>query len=259
MRKGRVFLLGDAAHLMPPFGASGMNSGHRDASNLCWKLVAVFQGVTSMVTLDTYETERLAHTQATINISVLLGRIVNTRSAVLAFFRDLLFWVLSRIPPTRGYITEMKYIPRARIGEGLVVHDASRSTPTWVGRMIPQPEVQDSTGSTALLDSHLGYGFALIAVDCPGLDLAGTLRHAYWQVLGVNVIHLFSTVQRPLGGAWLRLLDDRFREVVRQHTGEVLLVRPDRYVAAVASPHELDTLAQKIEHLFRLGGKTPAL
>ena len=125
--------------------------------------------------------------------------------------------------------------------------------------MIPQPQVQDSTGSTALLDSHLGYGFALIAVDCPSLDLTSTLRHAYWQVLGVTVIHLFSTDQRPLGGAWLRLLDDRFREVVRLHTGEVLLVRPDRYVAAVASPHELDTLAKKIEHLFHLGGETPAL
>ena len=259
MRKGRVFLLGDAAHLMPPFGASGMNSGHRDASNLCWKLAAVFQGVTSMATLDTYETERLTHTQATINISVLLGRIVNTRSAVLAFFRDLLFWVLSRVPPTRGYITEMKYIPRARIEEGLVVHDESRSTPTWVGRMIPQPEVQDSTGSTALLDSHLGYGFALIAVDCPALDLASTLRHDYWQVLGVKIIHVFSAVQRPLRDACLMLLDDRFREVVRQHTGEVLLVRPDRYVAAVTSPHDLDTLAQKIEHLLRLGGETPAL
>jgi 3-(3-hydroxy-phenyl)propionate hydroxylase len=125
--------------------------------------------------------------------------------------------------------------------------------------MIPQPEVQDSTGSTALLDSHLGYGFALIAVDCPALDLASTLRHDYWQVLGVKVIHVFSAVQRPLRDACLMLLDDRFREVVRQHTGEVLLVRPDRYVAAVTSPHDLDTLAQKIEHLLRLGGETPAL
>ena len=78
-------------------------------------------------------------------------------------------------------------------------------------------------------------------------------------MLGVTVIHLFSTDQRPLGGAWLRLLDDRYRELVRLHTGEVLLVRPDRYVAAVASPHELDTLAKKIEHLFHLGGETPAL
>src|ERR1043166_9542838 len=44
MRVGRVFLLGDAAHLMSPFGARGMNSGVQDADNLCWKLWLVMTG-----------------------------------------------------------------------------------------------------------------------------------------------------------------------------------------------------------------------
>ncbi len=252
MRKGRVFLLGDAAHLMPPFGASGMNSGHRDASNLCWKLVAVFQGVASRATLETYETERLDHTQATINISVLLGRIVNTRSVVLAFFRDLLFWFLSRVPPTRGYITEMRYIPRVLLRKGLVVSDRSRPTPTWVGRMIPQPEVLASSGSTALLDNHLGHGFGLLAVDCPALDFTVALRHNFWKVLGVKGIHVVSArTDRPLRDAWVTPVDARFRELVRQHRGEVLLIRPDRYVAAAVGPHELGSLAEDFERLLR--------
>ena len=252
MRKGHVFLLGDAAHLMPPFGASGMNSGHRDASNLCWKLVTVFQGIASMATLETYEPERLDHTQATINISVLLGRIVNTRSVVLAFFRDLLFWLLSRVPPTRGYITEMRYIPRVLLRNGLVVHDKSRPTPTWVGRMIPQPEVLASTGSTALLDKHLGHGFVLLAVDCPALDLSVAVGHDFWKVLGAKGIHVVSAeADRPLRGAWVTPIDDRFREVVRQHGGEVLLVRPDRYVAAAVNPHELASLSHDFERLLR--------
>ena len=55
---GRVFLAGDAAHLMPPNGGFGGNTGIHDGHNLAWKLALVLKGVAGPALLATYETER---------------------------------------------------------------------------------------------------------------------------------------------------------------------------------------------------------
>ena len=59
-RRGRVFLLGDAAHIHSPVGAQGMNTGIGDAVNLSWKLANVLQGRAPAALLDSYEPERIA-------------------------------------------------------------------------------------------------------------------------------------------------------------------------------------------------------
>ncbi len=61
-RTGRVLLAGDAAHVHPPFGGQGLNTGLRDATNLGWKLAATVQGWAPGGLLDSYTTER--HTVA---------------------------------------------------------------------------------------------------------------------------------------------------------------------------------------------------
>ncbi|MER5948149.1 FAD-dependent monooxygenase [Streptomyces sp. NPDC001904] len=58
MRHGRVFLAGDAAHLNPPFGGHGLNTGIGDAVDLGWKLAAVLDGWGGPGLLDSYEIER---------------------------------------------------------------------------------------------------------------------------------------------------------------------------------------------------------
>jgi len=57
LRKGNIFLIGDAAHTLPPANAQGLNSGARDANALAWRLAEVLKGGSSLV-LDEYEIER---------------------------------------------------------------------------------------------------------------------------------------------------------------------------------------------------------
>ena len=57
-RDGRVFLAGDAAHVVPPNGGYGGNTGVQDAHNLAWKLAAVIRGEAGPALLDSYDAER---------------------------------------------------------------------------------------------------------------------------------------------------------------------------------------------------------
>jgi putative polyketide hydroxylase len=64
--QGRVFLAGDAAHTMPPNGGFGGNTGVQDAHNLAWKLAFVLKGVAGPDLLDTYDAERRAVGELTV-------------------------------------------------------------------------------------------------------------------------------------------------------------------------------------------------
>jgi 3-(3-hydroxy-phenyl)propionate hydroxylase len=78
---GRVFLAGDAAHMMPPFMGQGMCSGVRDAANLAWKLAEVVQGRSPDALLDTYQAERRPHAEAVIALSIEAGRTIERLAA----------------------------------------------------------------------------------------------------------------------------------------------------------------------------------
>jgi 2-polyprenyl-6-methoxyphenol hydroxylase-like FAD-dependent oxidoreductase len=76
LRVGRAFLAGDAAHLHPPTGGQGLNTGVQDAYNLGWKLAHVLRGGPDSL-LDTYESERLPVAAAVLGLS---KQIYDTRS-----------------------------------------------------------------------------------------------------------------------------------------------------------------------------------
>jgi hypothetical protein len=81
-RSGRVFLVGDAAHLNPPWGGHGFNTGIGDAVNIGWKLAAVLEGWGGESLLKSYEAERRPIAERTIreavaNMSVLAPELGN--------------------------------------------------------------------------------------------------------------------------------------------------------------------------------------
>ncbi len=72
-RDGNLFLLGDAAHLTPPFIGQGLCAGVRDSMNLCWKIAGVLSGDLPESVLDTYQAERKPHARALIQLARLIG------------------------------------------------------------------------------------------------------------------------------------------------------------------------------------------
>ena len=76
-RKGRIFIAGDAAHLMPPFMGQGMCAGIRDVSNLAWKISLCIKNKHDEKFLDTYQTERFSNAKEYIETTMRMGEFVN--------------------------------------------------------------------------------------------------------------------------------------------------------------------------------------
>ena len=97
-RDRRVFLLGDAAHLTPPFIGQGMGAGVRDAANLAWKLAGVLDGTLPERVLDTYQAERKPHARALIRLATLVGKAMTEGGQLGNLLRRLVAPRLSLVP-----------------------------------------------------------------------------------------------------------------------------------------------------------------
>ena len=104
-RKGRAFLLGDAAHIHSPVGGQGMNTGIGDAVNLAWKLAAVLRGGAEASLLDSYEPERIAFARRLVATTDRAFTGVTSSGATARLVRlrlvPLLFPLLFRFRPVR--------------------------------------------------------------------------------------------------------------------------------------------------------------
>jgi 3-(3-hydroxy-phenyl)propionate hydroxylase len=238
-RRGRAFLLGDAAHMMPPFAGQGLNSGLKDAANLAWKLAAVLHGELDERVLDSYERERRPHAAAMIDLSVRRGRVVMTTSRTRARLRDGAALLARRVPALRRRLDTLPVKPPARHDAGLVVRG-----PAIAGAMLPQPHVVDADGRRVLLDELLGSSFALLEVE----SIRGGARSAAWERLGARRVRL--SLDGPLPSA-VADADGLLRTALADCRGQVVVVRPDRFVLGAFAPDQEQDFLSRWD---RLGG-----
>ncbi|WP_205470462.1 bifunctional 3-(3-hydroxy-phenyl)propionate/3-hydroxycinnamic acid hydroxylase [Breoghania sp. L-A4] len=175
-RDDRIVLLGDAAHLTPPFAGQGMNAGLRDAHNVTWKIAATLKGGADASILDSFETERRKPIWDMIQLAVTMGNVVMPMDEDALRFRDHLLRALEPFPAVKDYLVQMRFKPKPRHPGGLYLDlDAPKFEASLVGEMIPQPDIR-TNGAPGPLDSALGTGFALIAQDETGAEALAALE-----------------------------------------------------------------------------------
>ncbi len=202
-RHGNVFVLGDAAHLTPPFIGQGMGAGLRDAMNLSWKLAGVLAGDLPAAVLDTYEQERKPHTRSLIRLALNVGRSMTSGGELGNLIRRAAVPQIHHIPGLRDKVVDSR-TPALR--RSLLVH-RSRRWRRLNGKLCPNPLLSDGRR----LDDAIGSGFVLIS-NTP-LDAAHT---ALLEQRGA-ALHIAEP-------------DGELADWLRRGRATAAIVRPDRTV-----------------------------
>jgi 2-polyprenyl-6-methoxyphenol hydroxylase-like FAD-dependent oxidoreductase len=233
MRTGRVLLVGDAAHLTPPFLGQGLCSGFRDAANVAWKLDLVLRGLASEQLLDTVDPERQPQNEAIIRLAVELGKVLCQLDPQLAAERDVLLRQAEPPPP-----------PALPPLSGGALHTAGEADPL-AGALSAQGLVARA-GREGRFDDVVGSGFQLIAAGGDPLAALDAERRRLIDLLDMSVATLDPTA--PQG---VRDLDGRLTGWLSEHHAHAAIVRPDFYVfgsvqAAEQLPALLDDLSSQL-------------
>lgn len=239
-QRGRVLLLGDAAHLTPPFIGQGMCAGIRDAANLAWKAVLVVNGTADERILATYEQERRPYAKRVVQLAVMIGWLMTGGTARTARLRRALLRAVTLVPGIEDRALETTW---PAFSTGPLVQRRGRRSPA--GRLLPQPRVRTADGRMLRLDSVLGDGFAVVY---RGPDAATSYEpelREWFDRLGATFVRIGADID-DIDGVLTRLLDAA--------RSDALLLRPDRVIAADAA--HLDLRAWR--HLLTSAGISPS-
>jgi len=214
-REGRVFLLGDAAHVHSPVGGQGMNTGIGDAVNLAWKLAAVLKGEAGESLLATYEPERIGFARRLVATTDRAFTVVIKQGPVAR-------WVRTRLVPlVAPPLTRLAAVRRLMFHTVSQIGVNYRQSPLSVG-----------------MAGGIRGGDRLPWIPLqPGKDNFVPLRSLRWQV------HVYGELRRGLAEvcAELQLTLQLFpwRPELRRAgllRAALYLIRPDGYVA-LADPY----------------------
>jgi 3-(3-hydroxy-phenyl)propionate hydroxylase len=213
-RTGRVLLGGDAAHIHPPDGGQGLQTGVQDAVNLGWKLAQVVKGISSDGLLDTYHTERhpvAARVLGNTMVQVALRREDERTKALRDTFAEL----LAMEEPRRRYAAMMS---------GLDIHyDLGEGHPL-LGRRMPDLDLVTADGPLRVFTLLHAARPALLNLGEPGsIDITPWTDR-------VQLVNATS------GGPW------ELPGLGPVTAPAAVLIRPDGYVAWVGdgTPKGLD-------------------
>jgi 2-polyprenyl-6-methoxyphenol hydroxylase-like FAD-dependent oxidoreductase len=220
-RRGRAFLLGDAAHIHSPAGGQGMNTGIGDAINLAWKLAAVLAGRAPDTLLDSYEAERIGFAR----------RLVSTTDRVFSFVT------------AEGRVAD---IVRTRLAPALfpraIAFEAVRE---FIFRTVSQITLNYRSKPLSVgAAGHVHGGDRLPWVSIKGIDNFTSLAAMTWQVhvYGASGAELTSWCADH--GISLNTFEWQPEfQAVGLARDAIYLLRPDTYVAladASGAPAALD-------------------
>jgi len=211
-RIGRIFLVGDAAHVHPPAGGQGMNTSVQDAYNLGWKLGHVLRHGAPAALLDTYEAERLPVAAHLLEF-------------VMQMHRDWLGKARDKEEPRKGEHMQLGLNYR---GGPLSVDErpAVAEGVTRAGDRAPDARLMDATGTaTRLFDFFRGPHFTLLALGGAELPMLDPRNAA--------TVHAHRVVRAGDSNA-PDVLIDADGQAHRTYGDGLVLVRPDGYVGYTA-------------------------
>jgi len=232
-RHGRILFIGDAAHVVSPFGARGGNTGIQDAANLAWKLALVVQGRAADALLDSYDAERRPAAQENLQVTSRSARFLAPRSPVEHRLRRAVIALAARHPFARAMVnTGRMSVPNA--------YPAAPLLPEGAQSVQNLPLMLDGVPTTMsrLLD---GGTHALALAIAPTRAQAQALQAGLGDELPVRLLAVGGEGPLPTLAPDPALA----RQLGEPPGGRLVLVRPDAYRLAghvAATPDALAAL-----------------
>jgi 3-(3-hydroxy-phenyl)propionate hydroxylase len=243
LRQGRVFVLGDAAHIHSPALAQGMNTGIQDAWNLAWKLALVQRSLARPVLLDSFERERLPVEHNVLKMTEFTQNLITAEKPTNRLLRDALLPILSGISVFQKTATKTVSETAIEYHASPVVEDHYAPNGPHAGDFAPGAmTLKSQERETISLASLLGREHVLLYVASlqnwpDGVQIVKPIfeliQKQYGQVITPYLVLPQAGPPTDLEHALLNnLLIDVEGEVVQRYAPSTLyLVRPDGYIA----------------------------